>query len=77
MTIKTGRLRDDFDLPGESSGRRGNAEIRVTKNVCEIEPAFACQSFGVNGKPATRASIQNVSMVNVTVKDRDILGFCE
>ena len=77
MTIKTGRCCDDLDLPSESPGRRGNVEIRVTKNVGKIEPTFACQPFGVNGKPATWASIQDVPMVNVTVKDGDILWFCE
>ncbi len=54
----------------------GNRKIGIEEHDCIVESAFSKQSLRVNGAPSTRRTeIQDVVVVEVTVKDRDLAFF--
>lgn len=76
-TVQTRRFGNDMGLSGKSSWLCSHLQIGITKDVGEIEAAFAHEALRIYGEPPARPGIQDVAMMEIAVQDNDVLRFLQ
>ncbi|CNH31152.1 Uncharacterised protein [Yersinia massiliensis] len=73
MPIKGRRFSHDIDLPAQPIRQGRGSEIRVAKEISKIETTLTDQTFRIDGEPAPNTGIQNISMMNIAMKNSEVL----
>jgi len=68
VSIQRRRLGNDLYPSGQAAWRRRRLEVGVAEQVGVVEAALSAEALGVDHKPAARAEVEDVAVVDVSVQ---------